>query len=67
VRGGGHCVRPRWCAGAAGGRRRTDLGSVGAAVPGLFVDPEREAVGSAERGEEPGEGAAGLILASWGC
>jgi len=37
-----------------GGRRRTDLGSVGAAVPGLFVDPEREAVGSAERGEEPG-------------
>jgi hypothetical protein len=37
-----------------GGRRRTDLGSVGAAVPGLFVDPEREAVGSVERGEEPG-------------
>jgi hypothetical protein len=28
------------------------LGSVGAAVPGLFVDPEREAVGSTERGEE---------------
>jgi len=44
--------RGRRCAWAtAGGRRRTDLGSVGAAVPGLFVYPKREAVGSAERGE----------------